>query len=96
MQHPPLLRIFQISEDIEDIPISIDPTGSSHADFDEVAAGYLPRGNRRFDADKGNFTFDVEFLKDNIKDPVFSFTVMNLSLNSINLREKRERTNSDF
>ena len=65
-------------------------------DFDEVAAGYLPRGNRRFDADKGNFTFDVEFLKDNIKDPVFSFTVMNLSLNSINLREKRERTNSDF
>ena len=65
-------------------------------DFDEVAAGYLPRGNRRFDADKGNFTFDVEFLKDDIKDPVFSFTVMNLSLNSINLREKRERTNSDF
>tara|TARA_B100000795_G_scaffold247025_1_gene213057 strand:+ start:626 stop:1408 length:783 start_codon:yes stop_codon:yes gene_type:complete len=64
--------------------------------FKELAAGYLPRGNRRFDADKGSFFFMIKFLKDDLKDPVFSLTITHKSLNFISLREKREGIKSDF
>lgn len=64
--------------------------------FEEIAAGYLPRGNRRFEVRKGNISYMIEFLKDNIEDPVFSFKVYNLSLNFINIREKKEGVISDF
>jgi len=101
-----IFRISFVSSNKEKNPIRISETNAINClvamnnyykiNFEEIAAGWLPRGNRRFDAEKGSISFMVEFLKDNIKDPVFSFKVYNKSLNFRNMREKKEGINSDF
>jgi hypothetical protein len=101
--------IFSVSfesSDKENMPVRISDSKALNCisainthykvELEETAAGYLPRGNRRFQVNKGNFSFFIELLKENQKDGVFSLKVSNLSLNFINIRERKERINSDF